>query len=69
MFDRSQISATVFKSLIRTVAGAYGDFTFTDITFAYGGEFFGCRFQGIADIEYERRRFADRQRNREWDRR
>lgn len=68
-FDMSSVRATVFRSMIRTVAGAYGDFTFTDVTFAYGGEFFGSRFQGIADIEAERASFERRQRNREWDRR
>lgn len=69
MTDRSQVSATVFKAIGRTVASAYGNFTFTDVTFAWCGEFFGCRFPGSVDIEAERRAFEGRQRNRNWDRR
>lgn len=63
-FDPTHVDAKVFRSSFTTIPAQYGDYTFTDVTFAYLGEFYGCRFFGIADIEHERRRFNDRMRKR-----
>lgn len=64
-FHGSVAEAVIHRVAIRTVASAYGNFTFTDVTFAYMGNYYGCRFHGaLTNLQHERRRFTDRQRNR-----
>lgn len=67
-FDFTIVKPSLHRTVIRTVASAYGEFTFTDVTFAYRGEFYGARFPGVANLQHELNMFAYRQRNRDWDR-
>lgn len=64
-FDDREVRAAIFRSRITQV----GPHTFTDVTFAFRGEFFGCRYPGLVYLESERADFERRQRNRNWDRR
>lgn len=59
-FDPTKNEAKVFRASVNTVLGLYEDHIFTDVTFTWLGEFYGCRFTGIADIEVERRQFMAR---------
>lgn len=59
-FDPTKNEATISKLTIRTVRAEFDDFTFTDVTFAWLGEFYGCRFHGFVDVEVERRLFMAR---------
>lgn len=59
-FDPSSVHPQVFRAKVTQV----GTFTFTDVTFAYLGEFYGCRFPGLVHIESERANFGNRQKNR-----